>query len=112
MELVARMVATVIPVASIDPELIAVATTLLIVASGAYTLAELTLVLTRMLEAVMLVAKRSVTAKFPADKLVETMLEIVAFVALICPELTLVEARSVEVVMLLLTRISPVTSSV
>jgi hypothetical protein len=94
------------------PELMSVATMLLMVAKGAYTLAELTLVLTRMLEAVMLVAKRSVTAKFPEDKLVVTILEIVAFVALICPELTLVEASKVEVVMLLLTRISPVTSTV
>ena len=68
--------------------------------------------LTITLLAVMLVAKRSVTAKLPADKLVETMLLMVAFVAFNCPELTLVDARSVEVVMLLLTRISPVTSTV
>jgi hypothetical protein len=35
MDVVARIVPTVIPVASIDPELTAVATTLLIVANGA-----------------------------------------------------------------------------
>ena len=59
-----------------------------------------------------LVANRSVTAKDPADKLVETTLVIVALVALSCPELTLVEARSVEVVILLLARKSPVISTV
>jgi hypothetical protein len=49
------MVATVIPVASIDPELIAVATMLLMVARGAYKLAELTFVFTRIFEVVIFV---------------------------------------------------------
>ena len=49
-----------------DPVLVAVATMLLMVASGAYKLAELTFVFTKILEAVILEAMRSCTAKDPA----------------------------------------------
>ena len=73
MELVARIVATVIPVASIDPVLIAVETTLLIVALGAYKLPALMELVARMVATVIPVASID-----PVLIAVATMLLIVA----------------------------------
>jgi hypothetical protein len=56
MELVARIVATVIPVASIDPVLVAVETTLLIVPLGANTLPALIELVARIVATVIPVA--------------------------------------------------------